>query len=370
MSARRGAGRRRADEDAGSGDVGTGSGVGGGELSADELAALRADDRLLDALGRGEPVTRDDQLAELLGAWRAEMDTEPLPSVDVLAVTAAQELEAEPFAVDGFIADRFAAERLDLDAVGYVSQAHASAAQGSPLRPALAEPPGTAGAAGNAGTAPGGRAGRSRPGDSRSKRWPRGLRLGLAAALLVAAAGGVSITANAAGPDGPLWSVVRLVDPGRADVREAQDSIDKARKAAAERRYDDARRLVEKADTQVARVQDPQQQARLRAELDAVRRSLPGLTGIAPGTAPGAPGQTGPSSATPGQAGTAAAPGGTQPAQAGTGGGTPGSTPTQGAPLLPPILPPLLPSPSSSPAPLPLPTCILGTSPLGLPLCK
>jgi len=52
------------------------------------------------------------------------------------------------------------------------------------------------------------------------------------------------------------------------------------------------------------------------------------------------------------------------------GGGTPGSTPTQGAPLLPPILPPLLPSPSSSPAPLPLPTCILGTSPLGLPLCK
>jgi len=369
MSARRGAGRRRADEDAGSGDVGTGSGVGGGELSADELAALRADDRLLDALGRGEPVTRDDQLAELLGAWRAEMDTEPLPSVDVLAVTAAQELEAEPFAVDGFIADRFAAERLDLDAVGYVSQAHASAAQGSPLRPALAEPPGTAGAAGNAGTAPGGRAGRSRPGDSRSKRWPRGLRLGLAAALLVAAAGGVSITANAAGPDGPLWSVVRLVDPGRADVREAQDSIDKARKAVAEHRYDDARRLVDKADAQVARVPDAQEQARLRAQLDAVRRSLPGVAGIAPGTAPSGPGNGG--AASPSPTGTAPAPARTQPAQAGPGGGGSTPTPTQGAPLLPPVLPPLLPGPSSSPTPLlPLPTCILGTSPLGLPLCK
>ena len=90
--------RPPADDRGRLGDVGTGSGVGGaGELTADELAAMRADDALLDALGRGEPVTGDDDLAEMLGAWRAEMDTEPLPAIAMTAVASDSGLDGSPF---------------------------------------------------------------------------------------------------------------------------------------------------------------------------------------------------------------------------------------------------------------------------------
>jgi hypothetical protein len=326
----------------GDGRVGA-DGVGGDELSPQELSALDADDLLLDALGRGEPVTGGDELAALLGAWRAEMDTEPLPRIDLGAIVAAAgDLGAEP-AVGGpdFLGDLGGAPGAGSpDEVRVRPAAIGRAASG---------PPGP----GPAGTGPAdGRPARNRSG--RARRVPRGLRLGLAALLLIAAAGGLSVTANAAGPDGPLWSVVRLVDPGRADLREAQDAVAKAEKAAAEHRYADAWELVDKADGLVARVRDPQQQAELRGRLEAVRRSLPArVSGTAPSTVPGlgastAPGAPVPTGA-PGQTGGAGQQGG------GPGGG---STPGQTAPGLLPGLPPLLPSPTSSPPPL-LPTCIL-----------
>jgi len=326
------------------------SAVEHGGRGADELAAMRADDLLLDALGRGEPVAGDDKLAGLLGSWRAELDTDPLPALDVPALMRAGELvragepDAEPFDVDGFIADRFAAQRPDLDGGGNGAQpSDAATVPGPRLRPAADDT-------------------RS-PRGTRPSRWPRGLRLGLAAALLIGAAAGLSATANAAGPDSPLWSVVRLVDPGGADVREAQDTIAKARNAAAEHRYDDARALIDKADVQVARVKDPRQQATLRAQLDTVRRSLPGVAGTAPSTAPGSPGQAGTPTGAPGGQSATTAPGPGAPT-----GGQPTASPKP-PPLLP-ILPPLLPSPTSPPPPL-LPTCLLPTPLLpGLPtLC-
>jgi Anti-sigma-D factor RsdA to sigma factor binding region len=351
----------------GNGGLGNGSGMGGGELSADELAALRTDDLLLDALGRGEPATGDDELAALLGAWRAEMDTEPLPTIDVSAIAPAADLYAEPFA------DPVSAGTGVAGAGGATGPSGGVTGAGTTdrvrVRPATtgratARPPGGAPAgAAPAGTGPGDtRAGRGRTGGDR--RLPRGLRLGLAVLLLIAAAGGLSVAANVAGPDGPLWSVVRLVDPAGADLREAQDAVAKAEKAAAEQRYADAWQLVDKADPLVARVRDPQRQAELRDRLDALRHSLPvGASGDAPGAVPGGvpsvPGGLVPTG-TPGQA--TPGPGGA------TGGGTGGSTPGTTAPGLLPGLPPLLPSPSSSPAP-PLPTCILPSIPLlpGLP---
>jgi hypothetical protein len=42
-----------------------------------DLAAIQADDTLLDALGRGEPAPAGDDLAGLLVAWRAELETDP-----------------------------------------------------------------------------------------------------------------------------------------------------------------------------------------------------------------------------------------------------------------------------------------------------
>jgi hypothetical protein len=38
-----------------------------------DLVTLAADDALLDALGRGEPVSGDDEVAALLAAWRADL---------------------------------------------------------------------------------------------------------------------------------------------------------------------------------------------------------------------------------------------------------------------------------------------------------
>ena len=362
---------RRRTEPSGSGtggDLGTASGVGGGELSPDELAAMRADDALLDALGRGEPVARDDELAELLGAWRAEMDTEPLPSIDVGAVRPAVDLYAEPFPEGHPLAGAAASEATGVSGTG--AAGGSADAAGLPedrtdqVRPAVgrAAPrprsatPGEVPAAGTG------------PGRVRSRRWPRSVRLGLVLALVIAAAGGVSVAADRGGPDGPRWTVVRLVDPDRADTREAQDAVAKARKAVDERRYADARGLIDRAYVLVAKVRDPVEQARLRTELDSLRRSLPAG---APGAAPGGGATTGPSGGATGGPVPPLTPAPGQPGGS-TGGPTPGQTGGGGLlPGLPPVLP-------SSPAPL-LPTCILPsivpTGPLlglpGLPpLCK
>jgi uncharacterized membrane protein YgcG len=45
-----------------------------------DVATVTADDRLLDALGRGEAAPRDDEVAGLLAAWRAELAVD-MPTV-------------------------------------------------------------------------------------------------------------------------------------------------------------------------------------------------------------------------------------------------------------------------------------------------
>jgi hypothetical protein len=168
-----------------------------------------------------------------------------------------------------------------------------------------------------------------------------------AAAAVLLAAGGLVVAAGGADPDSPLWPITRVVYPRQADTTAAEHAIARARRAAEQGRYGDARRLIAEAETLVARVSDPARARRLRAELDAVRALVPAATpasGASPsGATPGPPGGNG-SGAPPATVPTNPAPG---PTTAGPGQGKP-------PPGLP--SPPILPSVGVSPLPLPLPT--------------
>lgn len=232
------------------------------------LEQARADDLLLDALGRGEPAPEGDEIAGLLAAWRTELSTDP--SVDPAPVSA-------------------------------------------PVRA--------------------------------WSGWR--VRLVAAAALVTVATAGTSLAAANAGPDSPLWPVTQLVNPDRAEVATAQNTLDQARRAITEGRQADARRLLDQAAGQIAKVRDPAAAGRLRAELDALRRSLvPAVSGSAPAVAPTAPGSTpGGHAATPTPAPGGGAPSSSPSAGGGGRGGGGGILPTQ-LPSLPlpslPSLPPLL----------------------------
>jgi hypothetical protein len=251
------------------------------------LDMLRADDLLLDALGRGEKAPADDDIAAMLAAWRADV----------------AEVADEP------------------PATGELAEV-------IPI--------------------------------SRARR-RRGVRLGVAAAVLAVVAGGTGVAAAQAGPGSPLWPITHVVNPDRVALVDAESAIADARKAATQGRTADAQRLVDRAATLVSKVHDPRDAARLRTELDDVRHLLATVTapgGVA-GTVPGAPGTsatpgtTPAPGSTPGGGGPAPTPGPTGGAGGGGGGGGGGGA-TPGLPL--PTLP--LPTPS---LPLPLPTVpILG----------
>ncbi len=204
----------------------------------------------------------------------------------------------------------------------------------------------------------------------------RGAReLAVAASLvLIAALGGVLVAALHATPGSPLWPISQILNPQRADVLTAQDTLDKARTAIAQHRYADAGRLLDLAQAQISRVRDPQDAARLRAELEALRLQLAELMNGTP-TAPLAP--TAPATPVPTQppgAGGSQGGGGGQPGHGpttGGGGGQPGHGPTTGGggglvPGLPlPSLPlPSLPVPVPSLPHLPLPSLPLPSLPL------
>jgi anti-sigma-D factor RsdA-like protein len=229
------------------------------------LDQARADDLLLDALGRGEAAPADDEIGALLASWRAELDGEPA-------------------------------------------------------------------------TAPAPR-----------RTWSGWrVRLVAAAALVTVATAGTSLAAANAGPDSPLWPVTQIVNPDRADALTAQATLDQARRAVTEGRQADARRLLDAAADQIARVRDPGTAQRLRAELDALRRTLSGaVPGVATsppvvGPAPGAP-NVAPSGGGTAPGGGGTAPGG-GPATGGTGGGGTGG----GGPV--PTIVPSLPLPSILPS--------------------
>lgn len=259
-----------------------------------ELETVQADEALLDALGSGAAVPGDDELAAMLGAWRADLDTEPLPAL---------RYDALPAPVGSGATGGDWASGLPNGETQILPTVHAvhGKRRGTvvPLR-------------------------------------PRTVRLAVAAAAVIATAGGVSVAAAGAQPSDPLWPVVKIVHPGLADVRAAQDAIDKARDAVDEHRYDDARQLIDRAATLVAKVHDPAQAQRLRTELDRVRALLPAST---PNSGPSGTHSQAPAASPTPPAGGSAGPGGASP--------SPSTSPSTGHGLLPPLLPslpPLLPS--------------------------
>jgi hypothetical protein len=257
-----------------------------------DLAAIGADDLLLDALGRGEAAAAGDPVAELLTEWRADLDSEQ-PDVDA------------GFRLAGVLAAEQTAEA------------------------AGAEPAG-------AGPA------RVRP--------SRRLALGVAAAAVALA--GLSVAANHAGPGSPLWPITKVMYPQQADIRAAERAIALARTAAAAGRPDDARRLLDDAAAHIARVGDPQVAQRLGAEIDAIRSSLPAAVSGGSSTPAGPPPSASPGPA-PAPAATPGPSGGAQPGGKPAPSGPPPVLP--GLPSIdPPELPlPQLPLP---PLPLPTPS--------------
>jgi hypothetical protein len=296
-----------------------------------DLAVLAADTMLLDVLGRGEPAPDDDTVAAMLAAWRADLAVDPadIAGTDTVVAT------ASPSGADDTadLTEDLGAGAGAATGAGTAVDPTADPAVG-PTQPL---------------TVVGGRAG-SR-GRIPATRWLAG-----AAAAVLLAGGGLAVAANHATPGSPLWPITRVMYPEQADIAAAEQAVAQARRAATEGRYDDARRLIARAETLISRVHDPRQAQRLRAELDAVRALLPVAEPVSPATP--TPGTPTPGTSPPAGGGPAPAP--TAPGPTPGGGAT-----TAPAPGLP--LPPILPSVGVSPLPLPLPTPTGGLLP-SLPL--
>ncbi|OLB74267.1 MAG: hypothetical protein AUI14_24055 [Actinobacteria bacterium 13_2_20CM_2_71_6] len=230
-----------------------------------DLVAIAADDRLLDALGRGEPPPDGDGAALLLATWRAELAGDgdaPVDADDTIPIVTALRpgATADPDRADERDGtDELAAKRRTRQGVRRL------------VRPAVA-----------------------------------------AAAVLVLLGGGVAVAAANATPDSPLWPVTGVVNPQRANDLTADRVIAQARQAIADGRYADAQRLLDEAAGLVARIQDPQRAQRLRAELANLREAISttgparnGASTATPTPTPAtartpAPGRGAPASGTPG----------------------------------------------------------------------
>jgi hypothetical protein len=287
---------------------------------APDLTVIAADDALLDALAQGEPAPDGDDLAGLFAAWRGDVDADPPADLDMAAVLS--KLDEVP----------------DDDA--------------EPVRPAV-----PTGDAVPVKPVPSPRLGRWRP-----SRRVRRYVTGMAAALLLIA--GLGAGASQAGPGSPLWPITRVVFPERADLRLAEHNIALAREAAADGRYADARRTLDKAAGNVNRVGDPKLATKLRAQIDEIRRTLPPADDQERnGTPTPAPSTSG----TPPAAGNSSPPAG--PGQTGQPGGQPaqpqvpepgGGTTQQPGGIVPGL--PAIPTPT---LPIPIPTIPLPTLPIG-----
>jgi hypothetical protein len=191
-----------------------------------DLDVIRADEALLDALGRGESVEQSDSLGTLLTAWRADLVAEP--------------------------------------------------PQTSPIRPAQ---PVVAGAPAEA------MLGNARRGATQPHvRISRRARVAVAAAVIVAIAGGTAAAAATATPGSPLWSISQVIYPARADRIAAEDALAQARRAIDNRNFERARQALDQAEALISRVHDPRQAARLRIELQEVTQRL--ISATAPSVPP------------------------------------------------------------------------------------
>jgi hypothetical protein len=260
-----------------------------------DLLTVAEDDRLLSALGHGEPGPDDDEVAALLAAWRNELQ-------------------------DDDIAGRANFEPTDVDGRGSVAPLVSANPERVPRR--------------------------------------RGLRLagparslvGIAAGIVLLA-GGLTLAARNAGPNSPLWPLTTIVYSERADSliaqQDAEQAIRLAREAITQARYTEATELLDLATARANEVHDAATAQRLLTEIAAVRGLLPGASLPPATTAPAVP--PGPVTSPSGPA--------TNPVQTGaTPAPIPGAT-VPGLPLpLPLPSLPVLPLPTPTLLPLPLPS--------------
>ncbi|RZU74507.1 hypothetical protein EV384_2977 [Micromonospora kangleipakensis] len=242
---------------------------------------VRRDDELLDAIRRGEPPSADDPVAALLTGWHAELEARAA-ALDA----AAPEPVAGP--------DQLPASRETARAAGgRRDDATTAGARPDPTRgrrgrtPAL--PPAT-------GVVPA--AGRERPRPGRAPRRHGRVFAGSALALLTVT-GGLWLGSARAEPGGLLWPITEQIWTERAESLRTEQEIgrmlDQARRDLTAGRYADARAHLERAAALLAALGDDEHRARLRVDIDDLRRRLPAADSPTP--SPNAP--TPSASATP-----------------------------------------------------------------------
>ncbi|MER7281759.1 anti-sigma-D factor RsdA [Dactylosporangium sp. NPDC000244] len=309
-----------------------------GEAPVD-LATVRADDALLDALARGSrpaspsPSSDDDALAGLLADWHDDLSAD-LPDFD---------LSSEPSSGDALpdlpelrTAFDLSSEPSSGDALPDLPELRTAAPEtdGTQELPVVAPRP------------------RRRPGS--------GLRRTFAAvAAAVVILGGLALGAERSSPSSPLWPLTQVLYPEQAHARAAEQAIAEAADAIAAARWDDARRLLDTATGEAEQVDTAGTRRRLLDRIADLRSQLPSLTPPSPSpTTPPAPTtEAAPATPTP-------APGATTPGANPGGGGGATKTPGGNGEILPGLPTQIVPT---GPGGLPLPTRILPSVP-GLPL--
>lgn len=203
-----------------------------------DLAAVRADDAMLDAACRGSALAPgygrpddDERLTDLLAAWRAEVEAEPVPELVTLD-----------------------------EAIAAIREGHHVRD-----RPGRALPS-VSGARRRAG-----------------RRVPWGLAVAAAGAIAVL---GLGTAVHQSSPGEPLWGVTQVVFASKAEAvqrqADAQAALDRADTAIARGDIDGARGELRSADARIGAV-DSDDQEPLREQRDRVSSSLtPGASSLTP----------------------------------------------------------------------------------------
>ncbi|MEV4489874.1 hypothetical protein AB0K04_07155 [Micromonospora coxensis] len=233
----------------------------GGDGEELDLTTIAGDDLLLDALGRGRRQPDGDEVGAMLVAWRDDLTT---GTDDDRHDTPATECPAVPTRADTPTPD-------DTDTPEHPAlpvRAGTRAPDGTdmpaaerPARPVRADSP----------------APDVTPAVAPARRRPlrrAGLRLAAAVVAALVVATGIGIGSRDAGPSSPLWSLTKVLHPERAQIRVIEDTIDRAREAVAAERFDEATQLIDQARRDLARVGDPAEADRLRADLDRLQAEI------------------------------------------------------------------------------------------------
>lgn len=189
-----------------------------------DMEAVSRDDKLLDLLGAGQHPDTDDPVIQALYAWRADISTG---------------LQDRP--VNGHHAHQVRPVVTPLNI-------EASTGQGDT----------------------GHRARHRRPRRRRSM-------IAVVAVGLSAGLSGVAVAAADADPDSPLWPITKVIYSDTAAERQAEAdaeaALDRARRALAEGRVDDAKRYLDEANRRAGAVHSGEVDD-LREDLDAMRSAI------------------------------------------------------------------------------------------------